>query len=65
MAHADDELTRVGPGSACGEYLRRYSHPVAIAAELEDLPLALVFQNLRRYLAGDPLQNIVRPELGY
>lgn len=29
------------------------------------MTLELVFENLRRYLAGEPLQNVVRPELGY
>src|SRR2546421_695494 len=27
-------LTRVGPGTPCGELLRRYWHPVCIASEL-------------------------------
>ncbi len=40
-AEADDELTRVGPGTPCGEYLRRFWHPVAIASEIQDLPVAL------------------------
>lgn len=40
-AEADDELTRVGPGTACGDYLRRFWHPVAIASEIQDLPVAL------------------------
>jgi len=35
---SDDELARVGPGTACGEYLRRYWHPVAMTAELADVP---------------------------
>src|SRR5438045_3880368 len=29
-------LTRVGPGTAAGELLRRYWHPVAVARELTD-----------------------------
>lgn len=37
----DAELTRVGPGTPCGEYLRRYWQPVAMAAEVTDVPLAL------------------------
>ena len=37
----DDELTRPGPGTPCGEYLRRFWHPVARTAALSDLPLAL------------------------
>jgi len=34
----DKELTHVGPGTPCGEYLRRYWHPVALSDELKDLP---------------------------
>jgi phosphoglycerate dehydrogenase-like enzyme len=29
------------------------------------ITLQLFFDNLRRYLAGEPLRNVVRPELGY
>jgi phosphoglycerate dehydrogenase-like enzyme len=29
------------------------------------MTLDLVFQNMRRYLTGQPLKNVVRPELGY
>jgi phenylpropionate dioxygenase-like ring-hydroxylating dioxygenase large terminal subunit len=39
---ADDvELTRVGPGTPCGEYMRRFWHPVAFSDELRDLPKAI------------------------
>jgi len=34
----DAELTRVGPGAPCGEYLRRFWHPVILSSELGDLP---------------------------
>ena len=37
----DDELTRVGPETACGEYLRRFWHPIFIADDLGELPVAL------------------------
>ncbi len=37
----DDELTHVGPGTPCGEYLRRFWQPVELASELHDLPLAV------------------------
>jgi phenylpropionate dioxygenase-like ring-hydroxylating dioxygenase large terminal subunit len=36
----DAELTRVGPGTPCGEYLRRFWQPVGLSAELQDLPRA-------------------------
>ena len=34
----DAELTHVGPGTPCGELLRRYWHPVCASAELTDVP---------------------------
>jgi 5,5'-dehydrodivanillate O-demethylase len=37
LSHAENEmLTRVGRGTPAGELLRRYWHPVAVAAELSD-----------------------------
>jgi len=32
------ELTQTGPGTPCGDYLRRYWHPVFITSELSDKP---------------------------
>jgi len=37
----DAELTHVGPGTPCGEYLRRYWQPVIMTERLRDLPVAL------------------------
>ena len=37
----DRELTRTGPGTPCGEYLRRFWQPVALSSEVADLPLAV------------------------
>ncbi len=37
----DRELTEVGRGTPCGEYLRRFWQPVARGADLGDLPLAI------------------------
>ncbi|WP_282609953.1 aromatic ring-hydroxylating dioxygenase subunit alpha [Pelagibius sp. Alg239-R121] len=34
----DDELTRVGPNTPCGEYLRRFWHPVAMTSDLGERP---------------------------
>ena len=39
--HSDEELCRVGHGTPCGEYLRRFWQPVCVEAELEDLPRAI------------------------
>jgi nitrite reductase/ring-hydroxylating ferredoxin subunit len=37
----DEELTHVGPGTPCGEYLRRFWQPIITAKELQDLPRRL------------------------
>jgi nitrite reductase/ring-hydroxylating ferredoxin subunit len=37
----DSELTRVGPGTPAGEYLRRYWHPVHLSAQLGERPKAI------------------------
>lgn len=37
----DEDLTRVGPGTPCGEYLRRFWQPVILSSELGELPRRL------------------------
>jgi len=37
----NEELTHTGPGTPCGEYLRRFWQPVALSRELKDLPVAV------------------------
>jgi len=37
----DDEIARVGPGTPCGEYMRRFWHPVILSSEVRDLPRAI------------------------
>src|SRR6201993_4579468 len=38
---ADEELAQVGPGTPCGEYLRRFWQPVIQSSELDELPQRL------------------------
>ncbi len=38
----DREITEVSPGTPCGEWMRRYWHPVALSATIEAVP-----QNIR------------------
>jgi len=40
-AQEDPELTHIGPKTPCGEYMRRFWHPVAMSAQISDLPLAV------------------------
>ena len=35
------ELTHVGPGTPCGEYMRRFWQPVELSSELRELPIAV------------------------
>jgi phenylpropionate dioxygenase-like ring-hydroxylating dioxygenase large terminal subunit len=37
----DSELTRVGPGTPGGEYLRRFWHPIAHIDDVKDLPVKI------------------------
>lgn len=37
----DPELTHVGRGTPCGEFLRRFWQPVALTSEVKDVPLRL------------------------
>ena len=38
IGESDAELTRIGPSTPCGEYLRRFWHPVAMTSELGERP---------------------------
>lgn len=38
VPEADTELTHVGPGTPCGEYMRRFWQPICLSDELDDLP---------------------------
>jgi len=52
----NESLTRVGPGTPAGEFLRRYWHPVAVAAELKEKPIKqvrILGEDLVLYRGGD------------
>jgi len=38
LPEEDAELTHVGPGTPCGEYMRRFWQPICFSDELRDLP---------------------------
>jgi nitrite reductase/ring-hydroxylating ferredoxin subunit len=56
--HADERLSAVGAGTPMGELLRRYWHPIALSARLDDLPQRVRILGeelvLFRDLAGRP-----------
>jgi len=41
VTDVDEELVRVGRGTPCGEYLRRFWQPVALSSQLGDVPRAI------------------------
>src|SRR6516164_1589964 len=41
MPPVDKELTQVGSGTPCGEYLRRFWQPIVVSNELGDVPKRL------------------------
>lgn len=59
----NDLLTRIGPGTPCGELLRRYWHPIAAAGELtEDRPkkrLRVLGEDLVLFCSGDGTYGLV------
>ena len=44
----DNVLAHIGPGSPCGEFFRRYWHPVALSSEIGENPkeLKILGENL-------------------
>ncbi|MBN8850071.1 MULTISPECIES: aromatic ring-hydroxylating dioxygenase subunit alpha [unclassified Sphingomonas] len=58
----NERLTRVGPGTPMGELLRRYWHPFAAAAEIDDLgikPVKLLGESLVAFRAGDGSYGLI------
>ena len=37
----DAELTHVGPGTPCGEYMRKFWQPICLSQQLTHVPLAI------------------------
>ena len=52
----------IAPGMTMTEPAELPEGPVV---RVTPVTLDLVFENMGRYLAGEPLVNVVRPELGY
>jgi phenylpropionate dioxygenase-like ring-hydroxylating dioxygenase large terminal subunit len=53
----EDLTARVGPGTPCGEYLRRFWHPIMLSTQLDALPQAIRILSedlvIYRDLSGD------------
>ena len=41
LPKSDETISQTDPGSSCGEYLRRYWHPVALTSEVSTTPLQI------------------------
>ncbi len=63
-AHSsDEELTRVGPGTPCGEFMRRYWHPIAQSADLSATPknLRILGEDLIMFRDGRGRPGLLTP----
>src|SRR6478609_7483539 len=38
VGHHDAELVEIGPGTPCGEFMRRYWHPISLSADVTTTP---------------------------
>src|SRR5438105_2697591 len=63
----DRELTHVGPGTPCGEYLRRFWHPVGLSADLQDLPRAIriLGEDLVLFRSGEGQVGLLQPHCSH
>ena len=54
-AEENERLTRIGPGTPCGEMLRRYWWPIACAEEVKSspVPVRLLGEDLVLFRTGD------------
>ena len=41
LPKSDETISLTSPGTSCGEYLRRYWHPVALTSEVSTTPLQI------------------------
>src|SRR4051812_14398746 len=62
-AEDDALLTRVGPGTPGGEYLRRFWHPIAFSSDIKDLPkrIKILGEDLVLFRSRAGLPGLVRP----
>lgn len=60
----NDRLSRVGPGTPCGELMRRYWHPVAAAAQMKDkytMPVRILGEDLILYKDRGGVYGLIDP----
>jgi len=59
----DKELTEVGPGTPCGELMRRYWHPIAVSADVTTTPqkVRLLGEDLILFRDGKGRPGLLTP----
>ena len=61
---ANDRYTRVGPGTPCGELMRRYWHPIAAVSQMKNrwtLPIRLLGEDLVLYKDRSGAFGLIEP----
>ena len=63
----DSALTRVGPGTPCGELMRRYWQPVCLSADLNELPKAvrILGEDLIAFRDGEGKAGLLFPRCSH
>jgi 5,5'-dehydrodivanillate O-demethylase len=67
-AEENERLTRVGPGTPCGELLRRYWHPIAAASQLPEhgtKAIRLLGENLVLYRDRGGSLGLIEPHCAH
>jgi len=60
----NERFTRVGPGTACGELMRRYWHPIAALSQMKDrytVPIRLLGEDLVLYKDRSGTLGLIEP----
>lgn len=63
-AELNERYTRVGPGTPCGELMRRYWHPIAAVSQMKDrwtLPVRLLNEDLVLYKDRSGTFGLIEP----
>ena len=63
----DAELTEVGPGTPCGEFMRRYWHPVALSKDVSTRPqkLRVLGEDLILFRDGSGRPGLLTPRCAH
>ena len=62
----DAEITEVGPGTPCGEFMRRYWHPIGVSHKITTRPqkVRILGEDLILFRDGKGRPGLLYPQIG-